>query len=145
MEVELCAAMPERLRSRPAFLPLTQLHERVQVYEVAVTQEPVGEHGEERRTDRHREDHVEAVAFERLQDVEEWQVRLRDRLEEPAFLERGDQPRMADEGEVRVQNERKAAARLHQLAVSLSVGEGRRSRAVRLGGSRASPGPRGRP
>src|SRR5262249_58639588 len=69
MEVELCAAMPERLRSRPAFLPLTQLHERVQVYDVAVAQEPVGEHGEERRTDRHREDHVEAVAVESLQDV----------------------------------------------------------------------------
>src|SRR5262249_51962395 len=88
MEVELRAAMPAGLPSRPALLTIAQLHERVQVHEVAGAQQAVGEHGQERRADRDGETHVEPITFERFQEVEEWQVRLGDRLEEPALLER---------------------------------------------------------
>ena len=73
---------------------------------------------------------VEAVALERLEDVEERQVGLGDGLEEPALLEDVVVLGMADERQVGVEHERDAAACHWPAATAQRMGRASLARGV---------------
>ena len=73
---------------------------------VPVLEEVVGQHGEERRRERHGHAVGNVVGEEPLEDLKERQVGAGDGLVEPVLLHHGRIFRVTDEGQVRVQDER---------------------------------------
>ena len=97
------------LRVDPSPLAPHGLEELARVAAVAVLEERIREHLAERRAHRHGEPEPHAVGEQPLHHPEDRDVRLRDRLVEPVLFEEFRMLRMADEREVRVQDEAQIA------------------------------------
>ena len=92
-------------------LLLGELDERVDLARVALLEQVVRHHRQERRAEAHREAEVDPVLAEPLEGEQERRVRLGDRLEEPLLLHVRGRLGMAHEGQVRVQDQGEVAAR----------------------------------
>src|SRR5581483_9880427 len=85
--IELREPLQAAVAARALELALGERDQCVEMAHVALLKERVDEHVEERRGERDREAMRNAVARERVQRGEERDVRLRERLEEPALLQ----------------------------------------------------------
>ncbi len=83
----------------------------VDVADVAVLQERIGEHGGQRRRHRHGQAPVGAVAFEAVHHFQQRDIGFGDGLVEPVFLEEIVVLGMADEGQMGVQDQTKITER----------------------------------
>ena len=110
-DVEAVAVHPRQRLNGPVpvrvlDLAIPQLHEAIELARVAVEQEGIAHHGRQRRRERERQSEVDAVPLEALEDVDEGDVRLGHRLEEPLFLEEVLVLGMTDVRQVRVEHQR---------------------------------------
>src|SRR5438477_2210138 len=76
---------------------------------VAILQQRIQQHRAERRTERHRQARLHAVAQPAIHHLDERQIRLRDRFVEPILLQKMLVLRMPDKGQMRVENQRQVA------------------------------------
>jgi hypothetical protein len=90
--------------------------------EVTFLQQPVAEHGAERWGEGHREPMGDAFPGQSLQDAEKGEIRFRQRLEEPVFLEKIFVFRVPNEGEMGVKNESEMICHLGQPAKQAVAG-----------------------
>ena len=89
---------------RPVHLAPRQLDEVVEVPVVAPHQELVRHHRDERRRERHGQPVLDAVVQQAVEDAEDRDVGLGERLEEPVLLEKGGVLRVPDVGQVGVED-----------------------------------------
>ena len=109
--------------ARALDLAAGEVDQPVQVPQVAVLQERIGHHREERRRERHRDAEVDALLLEPVEHLDERDVRLGDRLVEPVLLEEVLVLGMPHVGEVRVEDERQVplALILHRMTGAFSL------------------------
>ena len=101
-----------RLLAGPRHLPLRQLAHPVQVPRIFLHQERVPQHGHQRGGERQGERRADPVLAELLQQVQERQVSLRDRLEQPVLFQKILALRVPHEGKVGVQHQGQIAQSL---------------------------------
>jgi len=88
---------------------LGQLDEPVDVLDVALLQKLVGQHRHEGRRKRHADAKVHPFVNQLLKDLDQRDVRFRDRLEQPALFQEPVVFGMPDERQMRVQYERQVS------------------------------------
>ena len=109
-------------------LLLGELDQIVQVLGVALLEQVVGQHRDQRRRQRHRHAEGNAIGDQPLEDLQQRQIGAGDGLEEPALLHDRRVLGVANEGQVRVKDQREISGR-HQrrrsryLAFYLSLEE----------------------
>ena len=111
--IHLRQAMVVRLGTRPVELLFGKLDQPVEIEGVALLQEIVGEHRDERRRERDRAAVRDAVGDQTLEHLQERQVRSGDAFVEPLLLHHRWVLGMPDERQVGVQDEREVS-RWHQ-------------------------------
>ncbi len=109
--VHLGQTMVVRLGSGPVELLLAELDQPVEVAGIALLQEVVGEHRDERRRERDGAAVWDAVGDEPLEHLQERQVRSGDPLVEPLLLHHRRVLGMPDERQVGVEDQREIPGR----------------------------------
>jgi hypothetical protein len=82
-----------------------KIDQKLKVPDVTIAQKLILEHRGKRRRNRHREFERHSIVHESLHHAKQRNVGLGDRLKKPLFLEEMLVLRMANEGEMRVQDE----------------------------------------
>ena len=98
-------------RAGPVDLLLGELDQLVEVLGVALLQQVVGQHRDQRRRQRHRAAVGDVVGDQPLEHLQQGQVRPGDRLVQPLLLHHRRIFRVTDERQVGVQDEREISGR----------------------------------
>src|SRR5438045_1911700 len=93
-----------------------EVDQKIEMADVTLDQQLVLQHRAQRRRERHGELERHMVVHQPLHHLQKRDVSLRDRFEEPVFLEKMFVLRMPDERQVRVQNEREMTATHAQIS-----------------------------
>ncbi len=107
--------------ARPLDLPPREIYQLVQVAQVTVLEERVGHHGDERRREGHGDPEIDALLEQPVEHLDEWDIGLGQRLEEPVLLEKLLVLGMPHVGEVGMEDEREIALRAVRHLVTGSL------------------------
>ena len=99
--------------ARALRLALRQGQRPIQVAQVPLAQQRVAQHGAQRRREGKRQDEGHTIGHQTLENRQQRQVRLGDRLEEPILLEELRVFRMVHVRQMSVQHERQIAVAGH--------------------------------
>ena len=118
VHVHLGQPVEFRLPARPFQFLAGQRDQVVDVANVAILQQRIGQHARQGRRDRHGQAPVGFVAVQPFEDFEQRNVGLGDRLVEPIFFEEVVEFGMPDIGQMGVQNECEIAERHNRASQS---------------------------
>src|ERR1700688_1549063 len=76
-----------RLRLGPVDFAFRERDCAIDVHEIALAQQSIIEHRAERRRERHGEPERNTIANQTFKYLPEWQIRFRNRLEQPIFFQ----------------------------------------------------------
>jgi hypothetical protein len=95
-----------RIEPGPLDLLFGKFDKLVEVPKITLLKEPIGKHRRQGGCDRHRDPERDPLPGEAVKHIDEGDVGLGDRLEEPPFLEEILMFRVPDKGKVSVEDEK---------------------------------------
>src|SRR5207244_11360059 len=115
IEIELAEFSQGQVIPVALSLARREVNQKIDMFEVALLQKLVLQHRGQRRRDRHGELERHGVVDQPLHHLQQRDVRLGYRLEQPFFLQKMFLHRMSDEREMRMEDQREVAGHSNNL------------------------------